>query len=192
MAGRTGSADCRSRFKTRSYARAKFTAAARAIGCFTLLPERFVACRGIGGARYSAWHRQNKRVARSREIEENFGSLGAVTMSEEIQDDWLDRKLQEAVPYIEDDGFTARVLRQLPPPLRRMEFLRSFILVAMSALASALTYVLSDGGRFILVEMFRLTTIPTVWVVAFALASGILVMVGGIFAAMYKTDQIQS
>jgi len=113
-------------------------------------------------------------------------------MNEQLEQDWLDRKLQEAVLYIEDDGFTARVLRQLPPPLRRMEFLRSFILVAMSALASALTYVLSDGGRFILVEMFRLTTIPTVWVVAFALASGILVMVGGIFAAMYKTDQIQS
>jgi len=113
-------------------------------------------------------------------------------MSIEIQDDWLDRKLQEAVPYIEDDGFTARVLRQLPQPVRRMEFLRSFILVAMSALASALTYVLSDGGRFILVEMFRLTTIPTLWVVAFALASGMVVMAGGIFAAMYKTHQVQS
>ena len=113
-------------------------------------------------------------------------------MSTEIQDDWLDRKLQEAAPYIEDDGFTARVLQQLPQPMRRMEFLRSFILVAMSALASALTYVLSDGGRFILVEMFKLTTIPTVWVVAFALASGMLVMAGGIFAAMHKTNQIQS
>jgi hypothetical protein len=110
-------------------------------------------------------------------------------MSVEIQDDWLDRKLQEAAPYIEDGGFTARVLQQLPQPWRRMEFLRSFILVAMSALASALTYVLSDGGRFILVEMFRLTTITTVWVVAFALASGMLVMAGGIFAAMYKTQQ---
>ena len=113
-------------------------------------------------------------------------------MSMEIQDDWLDRRLLEAAPYIEDDGFTARVLQHLPQPMRRMEFLRSFILVAMSALASALTYVLSDGGRFILVEMFRLTTIPTVWVVGFALASGMLVMAGGIFAAMYKTQQVQS
>jgi hypothetical protein len=113
-------------------------------------------------------------------------------VSIEIKDDWLDQKLQEAVPYIEDDGFTARVLRQLPQPVRQSEFLRSFILVAMSALASALTYVLSDGGRFILVEMFRLTTIPTVWVVVFALASGMLVMAGGIFAATYKTHQIQS
>ncbi len=112
-------------------------------------------------------------------------------MNREISDDLLDRKLQEAAPYIEDDGFTARVLQQLPQPVRQMEFLRSFILVAMSALASALTYVLSDGGRFILVEMFRLTTIPTLWVVAFALASGMLVMAGGIFAAMHRTNQVQ-
>jgi len=108
-----------------------------------------------------------------------------------ITDEMLDRQLAEAAPYIEDDGFTARVLRQLPMPARRWEFLRPLILVGMSALASALTYVLSDGGRFILVEMFRLTAIPTLWVVAFALASGMLVMAGGIFAAMSR-NQIQS
>jgi len=112
-------------------------------------------------------------------------------MNEQTEHDWLDRKLQEAVPYIEDDGFTARVLRQLPAPQRGGRFLRPLILVGMSALASSLTYVLSDGGRFILVEMFKLTTIPTLWVVAFALASGMLVMAGGIFAAMSKTSQIQ-
>ena len=112
-------------------------------------------------------------------------------MNEQMEQDWLDRKLQEAAPYIEDDGFTARVLQQLPVP-QAGQFLRPFILVAMSALASALTYVLSDGGRFILVEMFRLTTIPTLWVVALALASGMLVMAGGIFAAMSKSNQIQS
>ena len=113
-------------------------------------------------------------------------------MNEQAEEDWLDRKLQEAAPYIEDDGFTARVLQQLPAPQMRWQFLRPLILVGMSALASALTYVLSDGGRFILVEMFRLTTIPTLWVVAFALASGMLVMAGGIFAAMSKTNHIQS
>ena len=112
-------------------------------------------------------------------------------MNEQIEQDWLDRKLQEAALYIQDDGFTARVLQQLPAPRPAGQFLRPFILVAMSALASALTYVLSDGGRFILVEMFRLTTIPTLWVVGFALASGMLVMAGGIFAAMSKTSHLQ-
>ncbi|HYR22969.1 MAG TPA: hypothetical protein VEP30_08635 [Chthoniobacterales bacterium] len=113
-------------------------------------------------------------------------------MNEQIEQDWLDRKLQEAAPYIEDDGFTARVLQQLPTPQLRWQFLRPLILVGMSAFASALTYVLSDGGRFLLVEMFKLTTIPTLWVVAFALASGMLVMAGGIFAAMSKTAHLES
>jgi hypothetical protein len=113
-------------------------------------------------------------------------------MNEEMEQDWLDRKLQEAVSYIEDDGFTARVLRQLPVPQVRWQFLRPLILIISSAFASALTYVLSDGGRFIIVEMFRVTTIPTVWVVVFALASGMLVMAGGIVAAMSKSGQIQS
>src|SRR5207248_8678546 len=113
-------------------------------------------------------------------------------MNREISDEALDRKLQEAAPYLEDDGFTARVLQQLPQQVRRAEFLRPFILVAMSALASALTYVLSDGGRFLVVEMFKVTTIPTLWVVVFALASGMLVMACGIFAAMSKTNHLQS
>ena len=113
-------------------------------------------------------------------------------MNEESQEDWLDRRLRDAAPYIEDDGFTARVLRQLPARQRSGQFLRPLVLVGMSAFASALTYVLSDGGRFVVVEMFKLTTIPTLWVVAFALASGMLVMAGGIFAAMSKTSQVQS
>ena len=113
-------------------------------------------------------------------------------MNEPIEQDWLDRKLQEAAPYIQDDGFTARVLQHLPAPRQAGQFLRPLILVGMSAFASALTYVLSDGGRFLLVEMFKLTTIPTLWVVAFALASGMLVMAGGIFAAMSKTAHLES
>jgi hypothetical protein len=112
-------------------------------------------------------------------------------MSDQMEQDWLDRKLQEAAPYIEDDGFTARVLRQLPQPVQRWQFLRPLILVGMSAFASALTYVLSDGGRFLVVEMFKVTTIPTLWVVVFALGSGMLVMAGGVFAAMAR-NQIQS
>jgi len=57
-------------------------------------------------------------------------------MKEDSQQDWLDRRLQEAAPYIEDDGFTARVLQLLPASQRRTEFLRPLILVGMSAFAS--------------------------------------------------------
>jgi hypothetical protein len=108
-----------------------------------------------------------------------------------MSDEWLDRQLREATPYIEDDGFTARVLHQLPALQPRHQVLRTFILVAASSLASALAYVLSDGGRFVVVEMFKLTTVSTVWVMAFALATGLLVMTGGILAANSRTIQFE-
>ena len=113
-------------------------------------------------------------------------------MDERNQEDLLDRQLREATPYIEDDGFTARVLRKLPPPRRRYQSLRTIILIGLTALGSALAYVLSDGGRFVMIEMSRLAMIPTLWLFAIALASGILVMTGGLIAAISKTTDLQS
>jgi len=81
-------------------------------------------------------------------------------MNEQIEQDWLDRKLQEAAPYIEDDGFTARVSPTLPTPQLRWQFLRPLILVGMSA-SRARSRMFVRWRRFLLVEMFKLTTIPT-------------------------------
>ena len=115
-----------------------------------------------------------------------------MNMDENNQENWLDRQLQEAAPYIEDNGFTARVLQKLPAPRRRHQSLRSIILLGSSALASAVAYALSDGGRFVVVGMSKLATVPALWLFAVAFASGLLVMTGGIFAAMSKTGELQS
>jgi anti-sigma factor RsiW len=113
-------------------------------------------------------------------------------MDEISEEDQLDRQLREAAPYIDDNGFTARVLHQLPGPRRTRESLRGAILLAAALLASALAYVASDGGRFLVVAMARLTTLPTLWLFALAFGSGILVMTGGVFAAISKTSESQS
>jgi hypothetical protein len=110
-------------------------------------------------------------------------------MDEKPQEDWLDRQLREAAPYIDDDGFTARVLRQLPPPRRGRDSLRAVILLGISLLASALVYVLSDGGRFLLVAMARLSALPTFWLLALAFGAGLLLMVGGVVAAIARTNE---
>jgi hypothetical protein len=112
-------------------------------------------------------------------------------MDEKEQEDWLDRQLREAAPYIDDEGFTARVLRQLPAPRRGRNSLRAVILLGITLLASALVYVLSDGGHFLIVVAARLTTLPTLWLLILALGSGILVMAGGIIAAICKTRELQ-
>ena len=82
-------------------------------------------------------------------------------MDEIKQEDWLDRQLREAAPYIDDEGFTARVLQQLPPPRNARRSFRGAILLTITLLASVLAYLLSDGGRFLVVEATRLTTLPT-------------------------------
>ena len=113
-------------------------------------------------------------------------------MDEIKQEDWLDRQLREAAPYIYDEGFTVRVLRQLPPPRHSQRSFRGAILLTTTLLASVLAYVLSDGGRFLVVEATRLTTLPTLWLFALALGSGVLVMAGGVIAAISKTRELQS
>ena len=113
-------------------------------------------------------------------------------MDEKNQEEWLDRQLREAAPYIEDDGFTARVIQKLPLAKWRDQSLRSIILIGLTALGSALAYVLSDGGRFVVIGMSRLAMIPTLWLFALALASGILVMTGGLIASISKTADLQS
>ena len=112
-------------------------------------------------------------------------------MDEKSREDWLDRQLREAAPYIDDDGFTARVLQKLPVARPRRQSLRSAILLGITLLGSALAYTLSDGGRFIAVEMERLAVLPSLWLIALALASGLLVMAGGLIAAISKTRQLQ-
>lgn len=80
-------------------------------------------------------------------------------MEEQLQEDWLDRRLREEMAYIDDDGFTARVVQKLPPPPRRHSF-RAAILLSVTVLASLLAYILSDGGRFLAVEAYRLASLP--------------------------------
>jgi hypothetical protein len=112
-------------------------------------------------------------------------------MNQVNQEDWLDRQLREAAPYIDDDGFTARVLQQLPPR-RSHDRLRAAIILGLTLLASVLAYVVSGGGRFISVTLERLAALPALWVFALALASGLLITAVGATAAISKGRVLQS
>ena len=61
----------------------------------------------------------------------------------------------------------------------------------MALLASALAYVLSDGGRFLVVAMARLTTLPTFWLLALAFGSGLILMAAGVVAAISKASELR-
>jgi hypothetical protein len=107
-------------------------------------------------------------------------------MEQVNQEDWLDRKLREAAPYIDDEGFTARVLQQLPPPRRGRDLLRAAILLGMTFLASVLAYLVSGGGRFVSATLERLAALPALWVFVLALASGLVIAAAGATAAISR------
>lgn len=113
-------------------------------------------------------------------------------MEQVNQEDWLDRELREAAPYIDDEGFTARVLQQLPPPRHRHDLLRAAILLGMTLLASVLAYVVSGGGRFISVMVERLAALPALWVFVLALVSGLVIAAVGAAAALSRERGLQT
>jgi hypothetical protein len=112
-------------------------------------------------------------------------------MKQMNQEDWLDRELREAAPYIDDEGFTARVLQQLPAPRRGHDLLRAAILLGMTFLASVLAYVVSGGGRFVGITLERLAALPALWVFVLALASGLVVTAVGAVAAISRDRTLQ-
>src|ERR1700756_1323457 len=103
MAGQGGPAGGRSCVTTRPYAGVELASIARADSGHSLLPKRIVARRSGAGARHSAWHGENERPSGTREAEANACRMGAelITMNEMEQEDWLDRRLREAAPYID-------------------------------------------------------------------------------------------
>ncbi len=89
-------------------------------------------------------------------------------MDHELKEDWLDQRLREETPYIDDAGFTAQVVRNLPAPQRRNSF-RAALLLCVTLLASGIAYALSDGGRFLVVEAYRFASMPLLFVSVIAI-----------------------
>ncbi|MEY2487373.1 MAG: hypothetical protein QOH39_3021 [Verrucomicrobiota bacterium] len=101
------------------------------------------------------------------------------------QEDRLDRQLREAIPYIDDDGFTSRVLKQLPVSRQAVDRSRAVILIGVTALATLLAYLLS--GQYVNESIARLTSLPTLWLLLMTFAAGLLLSGAGLVAAVAKS-----
>ena len=106
-----------------------------------------------------------------------------LTMDEQLQEGWLERRLREEMPYIDDAGFTARVVQKLPAPGRRHSF-RAVILISITLLASVVTYLASDGGRFLIVAAYRLAAMPLLFVSLVAICGTLVMTAVGASAAL--------
>ena len=97
--------------------------------------------------------------------------------------DWLDRQLREAAPYIDDAGFTQRVLQSLPAPRPRLQMMRASILFGVTLLASVIVYFLSGQGQFVGEGVMRLARLSPIMLLSVSLGFFGLIMTGGIVAA---------
>lgn len=106
-------------------------------------------------------------------------------MAENLQEDGLDTRLREEAAYIDDAGFTSRVVQKLPARQVRHS-LRVVILLGLTIMACAMTYLLSGGGWFIADGVARLALLPLPVIWLCAAGATVLVMAGGLAAAISK------
>ena len=108
-----------------------------------------------------------------------------------IDDETLDRQLREAVPYIDDNGFTARVLANLPAARREPQWLRAMILVGLAALGSAVAYLLSGGGSFVRDGIIQLSGFPIWLLLVFTFGCGLVVGGFAVVMVLRKTPEVR-
>jgi cation transporter-like permease len=112
-------------------------------------------------------------------------------MDEQKQEDWLDARLRAEAPYIDDAGFSARVVGQLPVR-RARNSLRAIILLGATVLASAIAYVISGDGHFIIEAFAHLTQWSLLTLVLLAIGCGFLLTAAGSLVAIAKIREQQS
>ena len=112
-------------------------------------------------------------------------------MNPMIDDETLDRQLREAMPYIDDEGFTARVMARLPAARREPQWLRAMILLGLTLLGSAVAYLVSGGGRFVREGVIQLSDFPIWLLLVFAFGCGLVVGAFAVIVAVRKTPEVR-
>ena len=103
------------------------------------------------------------------------------------QEDWLDAKLREEMPYIDDAGFTARVMQQLPVQRASSFSLRAAILLVAALVASLSAFYVA--GDYVIDSAVFLAAVPVQLVLMLVLGGSMLVMIaGGAFAFVKARD----
>ena len=107
-------------------------------------------------------------------------------MDEKLQEDWLDARLRDDAPYIDDAGFTSRVVHKLPARQVPRSY-RTLIMLAIT-LAACLAAFWFAGGTSLLIDTYaNLAMMPLMWMWIWAAAAALVVMAGGLAAALSRS-----
>jgi len=107
-----------------------------------------------------------------------------------IDGETLDRQLSEAVPYINDDGFTARVLARLPAARREPQWLRVMIVLGLALLGTGVAYLIG-GGHIVREGIIEFANFPIWLLLVFAFGCGLVVGAFAVIFAIRKTPEVR-
>jgi hypothetical protein len=107
-------------------------------------------------------------------------------MDEKVQEDSLDARLRDDAPYIDDAGFTSRVVQKLPARQVRRSY-RAFLLLGITLGACLAAFWLAGGTSFAIDTYANMAMMPITWMWVTAAAVGVLVMAGGLAAALSRS-----
>ena len=107
-------------------------------------------------------------------------------MDEKLQEDWLDAKLRDEAPYIDDAGFTSRVVQKLPARQVRRSY-RAFIMLGITLAACIAAFWFAGGTSLAFDAYANVAMLPVMWMWIFAASVGVLVMAAGLAAAVSRS-----
>jgi uncharacterized membrane protein len=102
-------------------------------------------------------------------------------------DTLLDARLRDETPYIDDDGFTARVMQQLPAPAYSLQLQRSFVILAAAILSAVMAYFASGEGMFVHDLLARLAVLKPLQLVFLLFVCGTAMLLAAAWAALSRT-----
>ena len=104
-------------------------------------------------------------------------------MDEKLQEDPLDAQLRDEAPYIDDAGFTSRVVHKLPARQVRRSY-RAFFMLGITLVACLAAFWFAGGTSLAFDAFANMAFMPvTVMWICVGLV-GVLVMAGGVAAAL--------
>jgi hypothetical protein len=107
-----------------------------------------------------------------------------------IDDETLDRQLREAVPYIDDDGFTARVIARLPAARQEPQWLRAMIVLGLALIGIAMACLIG-GGHIVRQGILEFANFPIWLLLVFAFGCGLVVGAFAVVFAIRRTPEVR-
>ena len=103
------------------------------------------------------------------------------------RDNLLDARLRDETPYIDDAGFTARVMQQLPRRRFSWSTQRAFIIFVATIVSVVIAYFASGEGMFVHDAFARISNLRPIQLLLLIVACGTGMTIAGLWAALART-----